>query len=330
MKLIPFITRRVADPWTSSDEKRFLDSGDLTDSVIYIPSIHAKLRLEEENVYICSIKTRKGVYKNIHLIAETRRSFYFLAYIPQICLAENLKKANVDRNLMPQKSFYYNLLGHYDSYISEDGYDFSDEVCVLNDHLLIKVNTSIMDFFDRYNRGVFGEEIEQKYELLNNLYAKIVTEYFAFLNDENIKKQLQKYNLYKLIKNIGIRLAIFSLLGYSLDFDSSWSGIEDVNIDFYGDDGINLDYVSEDYLDYSLSNEYTTIDDNSYNVSFGKKYHVQQIGGGLGNADVDITKVPGTSHQYQVKFHGKIIAYIDSILKGTQFYVPTIGNCKIV
>ena len=52
-----------------------------------------------------------------------------------------------------------------------------------------------MDFFDRYNRGVFGEEIEQKYELLNNLYAKIVTEYFAFLNDENIKKQLQKYNV---------------------------------------------------------------------------------------------------------------------------------------
>ena len=92
MWLVPFVTSRVSDPWTIEDEKAFDSFQTLYESIVYIPSIHAKLRLIEENDYLCSIRIKEDLYQNFHLLPETRKSFYFLAYIPQLNLVHQLKE----------------------------------------------------------------------------------------------------------------------------------------------------------------------------------------------------------------------------------------------
>lgn len=115
------------------------------------------------------------------------------------------------------------------------------------------------------------------------------------------------------------------------NFEDVVEDIEDMDVFEYSE-GIEDPIISVDD-DIEVSDSSADEDCESfsdlYSPSFGKKYHVTQVGGGLGEADVDITKIPGTSHQWNVKYKGEIIAKISSLLPGTRFYVPGIGTCQL-
>ena len=101
----------------------------------------------------------------------------------------------------------------------------------------------------------------------------------------------------------------------------SASGLEDLS-DLSEITGVdNFDIPSE------LEGSSLNLPDDDYNVSFGKKVHVEHIGGGLGEAEVDLEKKPGTAHTWIVKKGGKLIAELKSLSES--FYVPGIGTCKI-
>ena len=246
MNLVPFLSKQVSDPWSVDDEKLFKEHGSYQDDVLYVSSIHAKLRLIEKNMYLCSIKTKKGSYVNFHILPDTRGSFYFLAYIPQIGLVHKLKEAGVSYYELPDNSFFRDLLSSYNKYC-EYGYDIDDDEYITNEHLLIKVNAPFSDFLDKYNLGILNFEIQYQYNILKTYYKDILHDYSSIIHISSIQSKFLKYNISRSLLNLGKRILITNLVGIAIDNIVDWDGFGGTSIDYNADfDSFDFD---SDYFD---------------------------------------------------------------------------------
>lgn len=126
----------------------------------------------------------------------------------------------------------------------------------------------------------------------------------------------------------GVKIGVAIIAGYLGSQIDCFDFFEDIDspIDSNLTDFETNNMFDDFEMDLTDTNEFTNQADYS-NISFGQKIHVEQIGGGLGNADLDLEKKPGTSHRWYVKQAGKIIAEIKSLSE--TFYVPGVGTCKI-
>lgn len=282
MKLVPFITSDIPDSWSTHDEEIFIKYGSFYDDIIFIPRIHAKLRLIEENFYLCSIRTNNDYYKNFFIIPETNSSFYFLAYFPQIEFVHFLKEAHVDPNELPKNSFYIDFLSSYDYYCNNGYYIGDDEI--RKEHVLIKVNSSVQNLFNKYI-GIYDPEIITKYETLNTYYSEILKDYNAVIRISSIKEKIAKHNIKNSLIKAGKKILISSLIGIAIDDFIEWGDNDYYNIDtdgcFYdlqmiGDDNVGLytECIPESHYEETNTDESTTEiiqNDSSNNPSFEGK-----------------------------------------------------------
>ena len=325
MYLVPFLSKQVSDPWSSYDEQNFREHGSYQDSVLYVPSIHAKLRLLEKNIYLCSIKTNDGIYKNFYIYPETRSSFYFSAYIPQIGLVHKLKEANISHHELPENSLFRDLLSSYNDFCSEDGYEICDDISIIDDSLLIKVNSPFSDLLDKYDLGLFNPNIIDQYKELNICYLSILKEYHLLINDDYIKKEFALHRIGKTLIGIGKRLLLFGLFGIAIDEFLDWGDMGN-DLTYFNDNNItNNDSYSDSIVDFSNGQNYISFghapNDGSY-MKTNQDVHVQ-VAGGNDKGSFDVYLHNGNKYidfkDQWVKIQGKTRFHLlgnDYIIKG--------------
>jgi hypothetical protein len=300
---------------------------------------------------------RDGGYKNIYVMPVTASIFIFLAYFPQVDYAVKLRSCNG----LPQLIDKLPLLGTISRNLSyNDQYKLNGDLYFTEGGLGLVVHASVGQFLFPKHKRIEDPEVLKSYGIINGLYAQISKEYDA------LGKAIEKYNstidereaklkylLAKQVIKTGIKIGLYATgvgagIAAFMDIDDMWTAGETVadvsyifdisDIGYLGDiadisdvsdlaDGLADASMLEDYSDLSDLTGLDTYNGDESNVSFRQKMKAEQIGGGLGKADVDVVKKSGTAHTWIVKHLGKEIAELKSLSE--TFYVPGVGKCKI-
>ena len=353
--MISYLTSVINDPWDYADIQKYELEGSQRDSIIYNSVYDSRITLTEENIYLCSVRTMRGEYKNFYLYAITRSLFYFVIYIPQMDVIEKVKNHDFTKQWLPRFKLLYDSQYKNSSLNPNDDIVFPGGSCVL-----IKVNANVAEFlFPRY-KCITNEEIKKKYSLMNALYCQFIKEYEVFGDlaekyNAVIEAHIERHNqiIKKILIKKGIRLAISSGIalatgGILMDWDALF-GISDLaDLSEIGDladvadiaDMADIDFESLDYWDLADNLQYEDIDTDyicesyadvadPYNISFrGDTITVHQDGNLSRTIKLSVEKIPGTSHRWEVKKGSKVIAVIDSLRNG-KFYVPGFGTAVL-
>lgn len=323
MNAVPYLTNKVLSPWTEKDERDYSGCISNYDTVVFIPSIHARLLLVEDNKYLCSIKCNDGLFKNFHLIPFKRSSFYIHAHIPQLSVLYKLYLTNSNIDSIPSNSLFKDLYAHFDDLINNYySFDEDNDIYIIGDQVLIKVNAPITDWFYRFNPGVYNPEIIEKINLLNSVYNKIVNEYKLLLQNDYIRQQLFIYKAKKFAKRVIIKAITISTLSIGIDFISDWAHIHDINMDYTYDGGLDNTIDTTETGENIIVNDdaaLTNLDHDGISFQGGKDEKVLKgTGGSLRTQTVQISKKAGTTHTYEVKQGGKLLDTIKSNSPGTK------------
>lgn len=348
--MLSFITEKVYQPWSKADIMKYEQEGSQRDSVLYNRHYDSRIMLSEKNIYQCSIRINHTKYKNFYLMAVRRNLFYLIMYVPQMDIIKNLQDNEIVKKCidkLPTIKRFINT-SQYKANL-EDELQFCDKNCAI-----IKVNASIGEFLFPKRGYITNDEIKNKYALLNSIYSKCINEFEHLGNmvdsyskqlNEQIAKREQKVKDMLIRKGIriGVSVGIAALTGLYVDLDtvfgfedlaeatdiidmadaSDFSEFADVDID-------NVDWnATEDPI---LDNESISVEENSYNVSFGANRKIgddvyldkgtitlERAGGGLGDKDVTVYVKSGTNTKYIIdgntpkKIQGVAQVVIDGI-----------------
>lgn len=322
--MIGFITNTIDNPWTDSDVYEFEENGSQRDPIQYNSYYNWRIKLTDKNMYLCSLKTNNGDYKNIYLFAVRRNLFYFAIFIPQLEILKKFKGNQQIARVLQSLPLTQQCLNSENKEIN-----LEQEVLSLDGScLLVKVNAPIDSFLFPRDKQISNPEIKQKYAFLNNLYFQIEKEYDGLLKIideydakakrifEDIKNRLQRILVRKGVR-MGVSLALAGITGgLSVGLDALF-GLDDVaNIndlldiadmsDVMADamDAVDVaDFLDPDILDFEIEDmdDINIVDAGEgddllaegYNVSFGKsisslKTDKSYFEGKLSDAQTDI------------------------------------------
>jgi len=302
--MISFITNTIDNPWTDNEICYFERYGSQRDIVQYNPYYNWRIKITDKNIFLCSLKTNDNDYKNIYLLAVTRRLFYFLIFIPQLEVIKQLSTNKQIKKLLSALPLISKCMNSSNSELNlNDDVLFLDGCCIL-----IKVNAPIDSFLFPRNNKITNDIIKKQYALLNNLYfqferefdgvEKIISAYNTNL-EIKIKKQQEKLKRFLFRKGIrlGMSVALAGLTGgLSVGIDAIFgldnieniqnviNNLEDV-ADIKGStmDALDaFDTLDTGILEFSVDNmdninifdvgEGDDLLADSYNVSFGANH----------------------------------------------------------
>ena len=233
--MIGFITNTIDNPWTGSDVYEFEENGSQRDPIQYNSYYNWRIKLTDKNMYLCSLKTNNGDYKNIYLFAVRRNLFYFAIFIPQLEILKQFKGNQQIARALQSLPLTQQCLNSENKEIN-----LGQEVLSLDGScLLVKVNAPIDVFLYPRDKQISNPEIKQKYAFLNNLYFQIEKEYDGLLKIideydakakrkiEDIKNRLQRILVRKGVR-MGVSLALAGITGgLSVGLDTLF-GLDDV------------------------------------------------------------------------------------------------------
>lgn len=278
--MIGFITNTIDNPWTGSDVYEFEKNGSQRDPIQYNSYYNWRIKLTDKNMYLCSLKTNNGDYKNIYLFAVRRNLFYFAIFIPQLEILKQFKGNQQIARALQSLPLTQQCLNSENKEIN-----LGQEVLSLDGScLLVKVNAPIDVFLYPRDKQISNPEIKQKYAFLNNLYFQIEKEYDgllkiigeydakAKLKIEDIKNRLQRILVRKGVR-MGVSLALAGITGglsVGLDTLFGLDDVADINdlldiadiSDVMGDamDAVDVaDILDPDILDFDIED----MDDNN-------------------------------------------------------------------
>lgn len=299
--MIGFITNTIDNPWTGSDVYEFEENGSQRDPIQYNSYYNWRIKLTDKNMYLCSLKTNNGDYKNIYLFAVRRNLFYFAIFIPQLEILKKFKGNQQIARVLQSLPLTQQCLNSENKEIN-----LEQEVLSLDGScLLVKVNAPIDSFLYPRDKQISNPEIKQKYAILNNLYFQIEKEYDGLLKIideydakakrkiEDIKNRLQRILVRKGVR-MGVSLALAGITGglsVGLDALFGLDDVADINdlldiadmSDVMADamDAVDVaDFLDPDILDFEIEDmdDINIVDAGEgddllaegYNVSFGK------------------------------------------------------------
>ena len=70
--MISYLTSVINDPWDYADIQKYELEGSQRDSIIYNSVYDSRITLTEENIYLCSVRTMRGEYKNFYFLYKSR------------------------------------------------------------------------------------------------------------------------------------------------------------------------------------------------------------------------------------------------------------------
>lgn len=354
--MLPFITKKINNPWGQYEIDQWKANGSQRDSVVYNPHINARFIAEDKNTYSACIKVKGGEYKNFWLVPITRTSFLFIAYVPQLEFLNELAKIQVVQNILPKFSFLSSIYNMQDS---SEGYKIDEDTRIGSSAIILKVEESLDDFIFPWRGYIDNEEIISSYAKLNAIYSKIVSqiEKLYKIAEEVNNRQIeaieakQKQILKKTLIKTGVKLVALCVAPYAVAaidgvdllvdgmnvFDMDMSDFSYANFDDnlldLGDGNSEFDTIS----DFDTENSYYSSDlgasaDSDYNVSFKgstEEISIYQEGNSNRTKTIYARKEGGVWKIYTNKNSAKPIATISSIYRNTKFTLPGFGTAII-
>lgn len=350
--MLPFITKKINNPWGQYELDQWDANGSQRDRVVYNPHINARFIAEDKNTYSACIKVKSGEYKNFWLVPITRTSFLFIAYVPQLEFLNELAKIQVVQKILPKFSFLSSIYNMQDS---SEGYKIDEDTRIGSSAIILKVEESLDDFIFPWRGCIDNEEIISSYAKLNAIYSKIVsqTEKLYKIAEEVNNRQIeaieakQKQILKKTLIKTGVKLVALCVAPYAVAaidgvdllvngmdvFDMDMSDFSYANFDDNlldmgeGFDGNNYSSdVPYDCNDSSSDIWYSS--DSEYNVSFqgsDKEITVHQVGNSSRTETVTAKKVAGSSNKWDIYKGNTYITTLQGILHG-KFHLPDFGD----
>lgn len=290
--MLPFITKKINNPWGQYEIDQWKANGSQRDSVVYNPHINARFIAQDKNTYSACIKVKSGEYKNFWLVPITRTSFLFIAYVPQLEFLNELAKIQVVQNILPKFSF---LSSVYNMQDSSEGYKIDEDTRIGSSAIILKVEESLDDFIFPWRGCIDNEEIISSYAKLNAIYSKIVSqiEKLYKIAEEVNNRQIeaieakQKQILKKTLIKTGVKLVALCVAPYAVaaidgvdllvgGMDAFDMDMSDFSYSNFDDNLLELGDTDFDSIsDFDTENSYYSSDlgtsvDSQYNVSFGK------------------------------------------------------------
>lgn len=220
--MIPFMTKGINDPWTDADIRRYEAEGSQRDTVIYNSYYNSRLILTEENIFLCSMKLKNGMYKNFYLVAVTRNLFYFIAFIPEATCLEELKDNEFMKKMFTKLTLHKAFADSTSREIDVNSYTKISDCCTI----MIKVDANIGEFLFPKYKQINNPEIRNKFSVINNLHSRFLKERDALIksiNDYHAKiderTEKIKSKLTHIVIRKGLLFGVPALLGIPPIFD---------------------------------------------------------------------------------------------------------------
>lgn len=331
--MLPFITKKINNPWGQYELNQWASNGSQRDKVIYNPTINARFIVEDKNTYSACIKVNGGEYKNFWLVPITRTSFLIIAYVPQLEILNELDKIQTVRQILPKFELLYSICNFQNK---EEGYKINENIRIGSGAIIMKIDEALDEFIFPWNGQIDNEEIISSYSTLNKLYARIIYQIDKLFHvaEEICKKEIeaieakQKQIIKKTVIKTGIKLAAVFIAPYAVaaiegvdllvdGLDIMDTGIPDFSISdnlLELGDGIDIsDFACADEIDFknelmgsddfdnSLNEELYSSETDSYNVSFGKQKETLSSMGNGSTLRAEISKKPGTSNEFIIE-----------------------------
>lgn len=220
--MIPFLTKDINEPWTDVDIRRYEAEGSQRDTVIYNSYYNSRIILTEENIFLCSMKLKNGMYKNFYLIAVTRNLFYFIAFIPEAMCLEELRDNEFMKKTFTKLTLHKAFADSTSRMVDVNDYTKISDCCTI----MIKVEANIGEFLFPKYKQITNHEIRQKFTVVNNLHSRFLKERDALIkaldayNAKIDERQAKvKSKLTKIAIRKGLLYGVPALLGIPPVFD---------------------------------------------------------------------------------------------------------------
>lgn len=266
--MLPFITKTINNPWGQYELNQWYANGSQRDRVIYNPHINARFIAKDKNTYSASIKVKSGEYKNFWLVPITRRSFLFIAYVPQLEFLKDLVNIQVVQKILPKFSFLSSIYNMQDS---SQGYIIDENTRIGSGAIILKVEESLDDFVFPWRGCIDNEEVLLSYAKLNAIYSKIITQIeklIKIVEDVNVREieaieAKQKQILNKTLIKTGVKLVALCVAPYAVaaidGVDLLVDGMDVFDMDMFDLSSFNFDDNLLDLGDTDI--EFDTISD---------------------------------------------------------------------
>lgn len=216
------MTKGINDPWTDADIRRYEAAGSQRDSVVYNSYYNSRLILTEENIFLCSMKLKNGMYKNFYLVAVTRNLFYFIAFISEATCLEELRDNEFMKKMFTKLTLHKAFADSASREVDVNNYTKISDCCTI----MIKVDANIGEFLFPKYKQINNPEIRKKFTVVNNLHSRFLKErdvliksmdaYNAKIDERQAKV---KSKLTKIAIRQGLLYGVPALLGIPPVFD---------------------------------------------------------------------------------------------------------------
>lgn len=220
--MIPFMTKGINDPWTDADIRRYEAEGSQRDTVVYNSYYNSRLILTEENIFLCSMKLKNGMYKNFYLVAVTRNLFYFIAFIPEATCLEELRDNEFMKKMFTKLTLHKAFADSTSREVDVNNYTKISDCCTI----MIKVDANIGEFLFPKYKQINNPEIRKKFTVVNNLHSRFLKERDALIKSVDAynakideSKAKVKSKLTKIAIRKGLLYGVPALLGIPPVFD---------------------------------------------------------------------------------------------------------------
>ena len=105
--------------------------------------------LEKQDIFLCSMKLKNGMYKNFYLVAVTRNLFYFIAFIPEATCLEELRDNEFMKKMFTKLTLHKAFADSTSREVDVNNYTKISDCCTI----MIKVDANIGEFlFPKYKQ----------------------------------------------------------------------------------------------------------------------------------------------------------------------------------